>query len=80
MALGVGPLNSHDENYFDQLRDLDSLIHLLTFFFFNCNDRKMPRNRVSLWRFDTKYHFWSRISRRMARSLDSIVLEESAWE
>eukprot|EP00913_Durusdinium_trenchii_P027883 g26145.t1 len=36
-----------------------------------------PRNRVSLWRFDTKYHFWSRISRRMARSLDSIVLEES---
>lgn len=38
---------------------------------------RTTRNRVSLWRFDTKYHFWSRISRRMARSLESIVLEES---
>lgn len=41
------------------------------------NETKQKANRVSLWRFDTKYHFWSRISRRMARSLDSIVLEES---
>ncbi|CAE7466209.1 BCS1 [Symbiodinium natans] len=40
------------------------------------NETKQKANRVSLWRFDTKYHFWSRISRRMARSLDSIVLEE----
>eukprot|EP00440_Ansanella_granifera_P029588 gb/GFBE01032139.1/.p1 GENE.gb/GFBE01032139.1/~~gb/GFBE01032139.1/.p1 ORF type:complete len:451 (+),score=90.83 gb/GFBE01032139.1/:1-1353(+) len=40
------------------------------------NETKQKENRVSLWRFDTKYHFWSRISRRMARSLDSIVLEE----
>lgn len=41
------------------------------------NETKQKANRVSLWRFDTKYHFWSRISRRMARSLESIVLEES---
>lgn len=33
-------------------------------------------NHVSLWRFDTQHHFWMRLARRLARSVDSIVLEE----
>mmetsp|Transcript_85791 Transcript_85791/g.199402 ORF Transcript_85791/g.199402 Transcript_85791/m.199402 type:complete len:451 (+) Transcript_85791:142-1494(+) len=34
-------------------------------------------NRVSLWRFEAKHHFWTRVSRRLARSIDSVVMEET---
>uniref|UniRef100_A0A7S2NWR4 AAA+ ATPase domain-containing protein n=1 Tax=Zooxanthella nutricula TaxID=1333877 RepID=A0A7S2NWR4_9DINO len=37
---------------------------------------KVKENRVSLWRYDTKMNFWAHNARRLARSLDSIVLEE----
>lgn len=37
---------------------------------------KQKHNRVSLWRFDTQHLFWMTISRRLARSLDSVVMEE----
>jgi len=33
-------------------------------------------NQVSLWRYDTRDCFWRPVSRRWARSVDSIVLEE----
>lgn len=35
-------------------------------------------NHVSLWRFDSHHRYWTRLSRRLARSIDSIVLEEKA--
>lgn len=37
---------------------------------------QQKENRVTLWRFDTKYNFWTPITRRLARSLDSVVIEE----
>jgi len=38
---------------------------------------KQKENRVSLWRFDTKHHFWIRNARRLSRSLESVVLDEA---
>lgn len=38
---------------------------------------KQKENRVALWRFDTKMHYWMRIARRLTRSLESVVIEET---
>jgi len=38
---------------------------------------EQKENQVSLWRYDTHGCFWMPVSRRWARSVDSIVLEES---
>lgn len=38
---------------------------------------KVKENRVSLWRYDTKRNFWMQVSRRLARSMDSVVLDET---
>jgi len=38
---------------------------------------KTKENRVSLWRFDIKFGHWNCFARRLSRSMDSVVLEES---
>jgi hypothetical protein len=38
---------------------------------------EQKENQVSLWRYDTQNGFWMQMSRRWARNVDSIVLEES---
>jgi len=38
---------------------------------------EQKESQVSLWRYDTCGRFWSPVSRRWARSVDSIVLDES---
>ena len=35
----------------------------------------MKENRVSLWRFDSRHSFWRQVSCRLARSMDSVVLD-----
>lgn len=35
-------------------------------------------NRVTLWRFDSTRHFWTTLAQRLARSIDSIVMEDKA--
>jgi len=38
---------------------------------------QQKENQVSLWRYDTRGCFWMQMSRRWARHVDTVVLEDS---